>query len=553
MTGYTVSGSYRRGFFYWIGLDGAIINTGFYGDVSAQGPVSIAGGIAAMNYGKITNCSFSGSVSGADDTGGLVGENNGLVRNCFSSGTVDGVIAAGGIAGYTYTESVIQNCYSAATVTGATYKGGLVGGSIGGQMNNCYWLLSGCANGYGSSGDTVTNISSFDRSGALASSMGGSNILLDVLNVYAQPDSDLMVWVPGTGAYAYPVLEYRAYKIQAAPASLDFGMATLGYTPPVAQTITITNTGNQAVTITQPTATNYTVGALSATSVALAGTATFTVQPKTGLAVGTYNEAIYIAGSNGASASVQLAFTVTDAPVYGISASPILKNFGSVPQGYAPPAAETVTITNTGNQAVTITQPTATNYTVGMLSATTIALAGTATFTVQPKAGLAFGTYNEAISISGSNGVSALVQFGFTVNAATPTPIPYRVISGAGGTYHQQGPSGLTFTANGDFDHFTGIQVDGDPMDESDYDAREGSTIITLHPDYMDSLTFGTHQIRILFTDGYADASFTAAEELDPVMPPTGDSNTIAFFGALIILSATALMVFCTRRRKANR
>ena len=93
-----------------------------------------------------------------------------------------------------------------------------------------------------------------------------------------------------------------------------FASQTAGYSAaPAAQTVTITNTGSEVITLTPPTATNYTIGALSTTNLAVSGTATFTVQPKTGLAVGVYNETIYITGSSEASASVSAQFTVTAA------------------------------------------------------------------------------------------------------------------------------------------------------------------------------------------------------------------------------------------------
>jgi hypothetical protein len=106
------------------------------------------------------------------------------------------------------------------------------------------------------------------------------------------------------------------YTISAS-ALTPFGSVTgASYTPPAAQTVTVTNTGTGAVTLTQPTSANYTIGALSTTTLATTGaTATFTVQPKAGLAVGSYNEAIGIPGSNGAVTSVSASFTVdTDAP-----------------------------------------------------------------------------------------------------------------------------------------------------------------------------------------------------------------------------------------------
>lgn len=115
------------------------------------------------------------------------------------------------------------------------------------------------------------------------------------------------------------------------------------------------------------------------------------------------------------------------APSYGISASPAMLNFGSKTVGYeAAPAAQTVTLTNTGNQAVTVTLPSSTNYTItageGFTgnSAALTANDGTATFTVQPITGLGVKDYAETLTISDSNGASAQVALSFSVVEATP-------------------------------------------------------------------------------------------------------------------------------------
>lgn len=106
-------------------------------------------------------------------------------------------------------------------------------------------------------------------------------------------------------------VEAKRYQITADTTTLDFSSVTEGYqTAPTARAVTITNTGNQAVTLTQPTATHYTIGALSATQLQPGSTATFTVQPKTGLGDAVYNETLQISGSNGAGATVAVNFTV---------------------------------------------------------------------------------------------------------------------------------------------------------------------------------------------------------------------------------------------------
>ena len=107
------------------------------------------------------------------------------------------------------------------------------------------------------------------------------------------------------------------------------------------------------------------------------------------------------------------------APVYDISAAPQRLDFGTVTEGYTEaPAIKTVTITNAGNQPVTLTQPTAANYTLGTLSKTTLAPADTATVTVRSNTGLTAGTYNETLTVYGQSvgyAVRAVVELRFTV------------------------------------------------------------------------------------------------------------------------------------------
>ena len=79
--------------------------------------------------------------------------------------------------------------------------------------------------------------------------------------------------------------------------------------------MTIPNPGNQPETVDLPAGTNYTITAgegFETATATLAPTdmAAFTVQPNTGLAVGSHSETLTISGSNGAGAEISLAFTV---------------------------------------------------------------------------------------------------------------------------------------------------------------------------------------------------------------------------------------------------
>lgn len=114
--------------------------------------------------------------------------------------------------------------------------------------------------------------------------------------------------------------------------------------------------------------------------------------------------------------------TIGVAPVYSITAEPLKLDFGTLTEGYTP-ASQMVTITNNGNQELTLTQPASTeHFEVGNLSKTELAVGEEATFTVQPKAGLAAGTYSEDIDVTASNNATATISASLTVQkASVPT------------------------------------------------------------------------------------------------------------------------------------
>ena len=119
--------------------------------------------------------------------------------------------------------------------------------------------------------------------------------------------------LPVDSATADLIVVAPSYTIAASPVTLDFGSKTVNYTTaPAAQTVTITNTDNSSITgYTVSGNTNfdvtYTSGAIPA-----GGNATFTVQPKTGLAVNTYEETLTITTTESSKAEVKVRFAVAD-------------------------------------------------------------------------------------------------------------------------------------------------------------------------------------------------------------------------------------------------
>ena len=172
-----------------------------------------------------------------------------------------------------------------------------------------------------------------------------------------------------------------------------------GDTASLIATVQPDNATNQNVTWSSDNTNVATVESGNVTAVS-AGTATITVTTEDGQKTATCK------------------VTVTD-KTYAISADATVLNFGSAYTGYAQPAAKTVTVKNTGNQPVTLNQPSSTdNFEVGALSTTNLAAGETATFKVQPKAGLAAGTYSDTITVSDTNNnVTSSITASFTVKS----------------------------------------------------------------------------------------------------------------------------------------
>ena len=76
------------------------------------------------------------------------------------------------------------------------------------------------------------------------------------------------------------------------------------------------------------------------------------------------------------------------------------------------------------------------------------------------------------------------------------------------GTYTGQS-QGLTGVVDANIAAFTGLEVNGQTLHGSNYTTNAGSTIITLHASYLDTLQNGTYNVRAVFMDGYAESSFT--------------------------------------------
>jgi len=99
--------------------------------------------------------------------------------------------------------------------------------------------------------------------------------------------------------------------------------------------------------------------------------------------------------------------------------------------------------------------------------------------------------------------------------------------------------SGAVFRSSAPLDNLLKVTVDGKVLvQDKDYTARSGSTIITLLPSFLAGLSEGAHNIAIVSTTGTATADFSVISDpapappapvppaSAPVPPASGNTNT---------------------------
>ena len=236
----TVSGNSNIG-----GIVGVNVNEAEVSNCSNSGTVrsdnGFVGGVVGYNYGKVLNCSNSGTVIGSgtsSNVGGVVGINAGQVSNCSNSGTVEGLNYIGGVIGSNH-NGTASYCSNSGTVRSDEdwFVGGVVGINAG-QVSNCYYLKGTCDKGIGGGSGTTENV---EMKTEAEYKSGEVLLLLDIMREIWGQDFDKGYPVPLGSLSAEEQATAKVYS------------ATFTYTLPDAQeATTVIKYGNSGTSLTAP-------------------------------------------------------------------------------------------------------------------------------------------------------------------------------------------------------------------------------------------------------------------------------------------------------------
>lgn len=139
----------------------------------------------------------------------------------------------------------------------------------------------------------------------------------------------------------------------------------------------------------------------------------------------------------------------------------------------------------------------------------------------------------------------------------TVSKMPYTITTGAVGNWTKGSSGGLSFTSNGSLDKYLKTQIDGKDVDAGNLTVESGSTIVTLKAAYLETLSAGTHTLRIVHKDGYAETTFTisasATASSTYVVPKTGDTSMAWLWAGIALTSIIGLGAVLVLNRKGQK
>ena len=164
---------------------------------------------------------------------------------------------------------------------------------------------------------------------------------------------------------------------------------------------------------------------------------------------------------------------------------------------------------------------------------------------------------------------------------------PPRIIDGYNEKWQVNSGKTLSFCSSAPFSEFINVTIDNEVVNENNYDKKEGSTIITLHSEFLSALSVGVHTLSINSESGSATTGFVIEKaplepsptiELSPTDVPsiaaassvvtatptpttapeetntkTGDESKIIIWILVLFLSAEGILIILQKFKKKTR
>lgn len=150
---------------------------------------------------------------------------------------------------------------------------------------------------------------------------------------------------------------------------------------------------------------------------------------------------------------------------------------------------------------------------------------------LEPEANYEFGSVQTIVNGNTTRSFlydSKCVYLLFTATGPEPSGGDYKIIEGNNSNYVPGSDKSLSFRGDGEFNEFLRVEVDGKIVEEKYYTKEAGSTTITFTPEYLATLSEGSHTVKMVWgvngEEKSAAGSFYIGENGGEIVP--GNTGT---------------------------
>ena len=122
----------------------------------------------------------------------------------------------------------------------------------------------------------------------------------------------------------------------------------------------------------------------------------------------------------------------------------------------------------------------------------------------------------------------------------------YTIKEGAKVAWTKNSGKALTVSSDAPIEKFVALQVDNQTVAPENYTLKSGSTIVTVSPAYLATLSEGEHTFTVVSTNGEASTVLTV-QPANAKSPQTGDASHLVLWSALAMLSLAGVGVSAKR------
>ncbi len=129
-------------------------------------------------------------------------------------------------------------------------------------------------------------------------------------------------------------------------------------------------------------------------------------------------------------------------------------------------------------------------------------------------------------------------------------PSAPQILMGQNQVFRKGEATSLVFASDADLEDFLRAEIDGKELPQEAYTLSGAGTVLVVKPEYLDTLSGGSHTLAIVSKNGRAETTFTVEEapaepQTDPLIP-----TLLVVLGVLVAAEAVALALLIVRKRR---